>query len=170
MPLLPETVFDNCNCKAKTAVPVIKTVKLLNSEDKANTSHTHNIDMTISDTIDVKIKGSTYNAVFQENLKLCRKNNTKNNVTVTMEFETNNVIDKNAILVNIDGLPIGYIERGRIEEITQTFHLLDSLALRDITTYWHPPTSKRYYQAIITVTRRGKWGNLNQNYQYNQTI
>lgn len=173
MPLLTTTVDCNCSCTTPRPVivaPVIVTpviVAPVTLRDTANSPSSDDVEAKI-----IQVKGSTYNEVYQRNLKLLRADKKMNTDSVEFVIESNNIKDKNAILVRICNLPVGYVDKGNIVAMTKALRgsQIENAKLNTITTYWHQQSCTRNYQATVVVQKQGKWPKPDTNYIYNQHI
>ncbi len=112
MPLLKLESISGCHCRKTVATPIMF------EQDTPSIELTKSLqeNLTIGrecngqDMVTFTLAGSTYIAGAQDHLKkLNRSISRREVVKLTLEPEPSNPVDKNAILVNFDGNPIGYI-------------------------------------------------------------
>lgn len=130
--------------------------------------------------ISINVKGSSWEERYQDTLLSCRRALAQHlPISVVFQHEKDNLVDKNALSVcvncpdlNLSSSIIGYVGKENIQRVhSALLSGVSNVILDRITSYFSPPpNSKRIWQAVIVVTKCGKWLPKDNNYVYNQTL
>ena len=124
-----------------------------------------------------RVKGSFYQEQYQQALLKCDDAKRKHQaVPVRVEFEPNNIEDKNAIKFDVyfdDGWHIiGYCGVNKIPKLRKAMKgkEIRSLSLLYIKREWIPWQSKFSFYASVSVVKRGQWERDSPQNHYNSNL
>jgi hypothetical protein len=200
--ILPQVQHhDDCNCGSSKLWPALI---YQNGGSEPEVMSNHDEPASINDTSDVdeyddaeeedrndegvnnqtdeiysrvmKIKGSAWQEIFQQNLRFIRKflQNSNSCVSLSFQCEPLNPEDCNAILVlcNIGDTTyqLGYVPGPEIAGVRRAMkagHII-SISVIDITVTYGK--EGLFYMAKMRVCKKGKWDKKCKNYVYNMQI
>ena len=176
MPFLKLDELDGCNCfkSDNTPSPVI----IKGKEVQKLTQQAQNLKIVDKDetyNLSFSIKGSTYDQMYQENLKNARQALSENgHLEADFHHEPENPVDKNAIAIYIKlvdkSLKVGYVPGPRISQISKAITTNDIIncTITAITRRYIPSIQKNIYFADVSVLSRKKFSNVDNEYYYNK--
>lgn len=119
----------------------------------------------------IQLKGSSFHATFQNNLKQYKERLIeKQSVNVRLHFKPANVRDKNAIVVHVNlstgdegWQPIGYIPTVKVPKMTVALRKREFklVTLRSVFYQFIMNIGEKRYFPAISVTKVGKWPPIN---------
>ena len=123
------------------------------------------------------IKGSTYNDIYQENLKTVQRAlRLKTPMTIQLEQEPDNPKDSNAILVKVcvDDLflIIGYIGVKKLPKVVSAIRLQEivDIKVKSVTTWLVRNLNIRKLRCYIQMCKKNKWLPDNELNTYNSNL
>ena len=128
----------------------------------------------------LQLKGSSFHATFQNNLKQYKERSIeKQSVNVRLHFQPASVRDKNAIVVHVNlstgdegWQPFGYIPTVKVPKMTVALRKREFkfVTLRSVFYQFIMNIGEKRYFPAIAVTKVGKWPPNKKDYQYNDKI
>ena len=181
----------SCNCSKENNSPCCRLMVTAPSDDNSHQSETVLDDskdsgdesalqsqtkaLSMSDTfytISFQISGSTWDNVYQMGLRECKKQLASNTcVKITFTLEHENPVDKNAIRVDFNGKPLGYVGKLHIPRVFRAIKYgeITQASLVQVFHTW-APSGQKYLRGKLVVTKTGKWNKETPEYNYNDVL
>ena len=186
LPGMPVNNFDfinpKCSCLGGSSI-------LVESENTCTQNHNsdsdkddlHNSDADNNDnelfTSIVQIRGSTYDDIYQQNLKVVQSALRQNqDIEVNLLSEADNPKDKNAISVNvvINGkeLKLGYVGLKKIPKVTAALKAgeIVQTTVKSVTSWYIRNLNCRKLKGSIIMCKKGNWLPDSDNNKYNSDL
>ena len=133
------------------------------------------VDKDETYNLSFSIKGSTYDQMYQENLKNAQQALCENgHLEADFHHEPENPVDKNAIAIYIKlvdkSLKVGYVRGPRISQISKVITANDIIncTITAVTRRYIPSIQNNIYFADVSVLSRKKFSNVDNEYYYNK--
>ena len=130
-----------------------------------------------SSTIEIKCMGCSFDR-FQGTLKELRDlGSGYKDISCTLNFEPDNIHDRNAILIEVQDSqgvckPIGYVGKPHIKRVTVALQKqeITSVKICNLKREYRHPIRDFIYNCFVVITKTGHWEKTDHSYCYNANM